>query len=474
MFWWIFLFLLVLAIFLFYKYATRNENYFLDRNVAFIKPVFFIGSAAPVVFGQESFPDYHTRIHLEFWPRKIVGSFGLGKTSYIACSPDLVKQISIKEFASFTGHPAVFEVDELLSKVLSMLKKEKWRKMRATLSPAFTGNKIRIMHDLIKNCCTNAICTLNERIKDKETFEMKEFFTNFAVDVIASCAFGLDDVDSFKNPDNEFKKIALMTLNPPMGVKEFFLAIFLVAFPKLVKKLNIQLLDKHVAQFFRTTILETVKFREENQIFRPDMIHLLMEARKWKLRVEEDERENDKTGGDEEKEMEHEKEEDKATLTDDDLVAQCILFFSAGLETVSSALAFASYELAVNPGIQEKLRSEIIECEKSSNHSLSYDKMQKMNYMDNFVTEVLRKWPPAVFSQRLCDKNCTVKIEDGKLLEIEKDQIVVFPIYAFHHNPEFFPDPDKFDPDRFKVENRDQQDLTAFMMPFGLGLFEIS
>ncbi len=315
-------------------------------------------------------------------------------------SPELVKQICIKDFDSFVDHRSIVDkdVDDLFAKVLIMLKGEKWKNMRATLSPAFTGSKMRLMHGLIKKCTCSAMWTLDNQIDDKKTFEMKEFFTNFAVDVIATCAFALE-VDSFKNPDNEFKKVALNTSNP----NGFLLALKIIGityFPKLMKMMKIGFLEKSVAEFFRSTITETIRYREANNIVRPDMIHLLMEAKKGNLKHSiDEEKTNDGISAVEESEVG--RKVSKNELSDDDITAQCLLFFLAGFDTMSHALSFAAYELAVNIEVQEKLRSEIIEMEKTCGQDLNYDQVQKMNYMDQFVSEVLRKWPPGFVSLSL-------------------------------------------------------------------------
>ncbi|UYV82544.1 CYP3A4 [Cordylochernes scorpioides] len=59
------------------------------------------------------------------------------------------------------------------------------------------------------------------------------------------------------------------------------------------------------------------------------------------------------------------------------------------------------------------------------------------------------------------------KLKDTET-EIPKDMIVQFPVYAMHRDPEFFSDPEKFDPERFLPENRDN--ICPFTyLPFGAG-----
>jgi cytochrome P450 family 9 len=57
---------------------------------------------------------------------------------------------------------------------------------------------------------------------------------------------------------------------------------------------------------------------------------------------------------------------------------------------------------------------------------------------------------------------------DGKTLHIEKGISIMIPVHCFHHDPQFFPEPQKFDPDRFNEENRKNIDPDTYM-PFGIG-----
>ena len=98
---------------------------------------------------------------------------------------------------------------------------------------------------------------------------------------------------------------------------------------------------------------------------------------------------------------------------DDDLTAQCMLFFLAGFDTVSVLMCFMAHELAVNPDVQDRLYEEVKEIKKELNGKpLTYEILQKMQYLDMVVSETLRKWPPGIVSDRVCTKEFVM--DDGK------------------------------------------------------------
>lgn len=68
---------------------------------------------------------------------------------------------------------------------------------------------------------------------------------------------------------------------------------------------------------------------------------------------------------------------------------------------------------------------------------------------------------------RICDKPYTVQI-DGKEITLEKGTILTIPLYAMHTDPNYFPEPEKFDPERFSDENVDKI-VPLTYIPFGSG-----
>lgn len=158
-------------------------------------------------------------------------------------------------------------------------------------------------------------------------------------------------------------------------------------------------------------------------------------------------------------------------LDDDAIVAQCMIFFFAGFETLSRAVSFMCHELACNPNIQEKLFAEVdqIASELESNgEKLTYETLQKMKYMEMVVSETLRKWTPLPSIDREVTKPINLENYDGITVKLALNDIVWIPVFAIHRDPKYWPEPLKFDPERFTEKNK-LNIMPGTYMPFGNG-----
>lgn len=305
--------------------------------------------------------------------------------------------------------------------------------MRSTLSPAFTGSKMRQMFDLVAKVCKQSTMTLKQKIIHGELsdeIEFKDLSSKFTVDNISTCAFGIE-VNSFENPNNEFQRIA-KEFSDFSNFKSVLKFMGFLMMPWLMRLLNISFISKKTQKFFEEAILETIKIREEKGIIRHDMINLLIHAKKGKLKHEGSE---EISIGEEfatVEESEIGKNQSKRVWEDEDLAAQCFIFFLAGFDTVSTTMGFMAYELMVNYEIQARLYEEIVAVENELNGKLiSYEKLQNMKYFDQVVSEVLRKWPAAPGTDRICVKDYEMDV-DGLKFTFEKDRNFFIPIWGLH------------------------------------------
>lgn len=346
-----------------------------------------------------------------------------------------------------------------------MLKGQKWKEMRSTLSPVFTGKKMRLMFDLVTDCSDQVSKHFLEKCLDgsKIVLDMKDTFSRFTNDVIATCSFGIQ-VDSFKHPENDFFTIGKSVTN----FNQFFTVIKFMIFrtmPKVANALKLRLMDGKITTFFESLILDTMRVREAENIVRPDMINLVMQVRQGGLKESKEEDINDGFATVTEHNI---GKSEKTVWSDNELVAQCLMFFFAGFDTSSTLLSFLTIELALNPDIQTKLCNEIDQVADSLHDGkLSYEVLQSMKYLDMVVTETLRKWPPAILTDRLCNKDYNLEVDDKKIT-IKAGQLIWIPIYCLHMDPNYFPEPEKFDPERFNEENAGNI-IPGTFIAFGVG-----
>jgi cytochrome P450 family 9 len=75
-------------------------------------------------------------------------------------------------------------------------------------------------------------------------------------------------------------------------------------------------------------------------------------------------------------------------------------------------------------------------------------------------------FPPVVACDRLCVKPYSLQADPP--LELQPGDTIFIPIYGLHHDPDHFPDPERFDPERFSDENKSSINPLAYL-PFGSG-----
>lgn len=90
------------------------------------------------------------------------------------------------------------------------------------------------------------------------------------------------EVNSFKNPENDFQKIAY-SINNNSGFVTGLKFLGMTLFPKLMEIFKITFFGPEITRFFRKAVHDTMLTREKHSIVRPDMINLLLEAKKGKL-----------------------------------------------------------------------------------------------------------------------------------------------------------------------------------------------
>ncbi|XP_037724083.1 probable cytochrome P450 6d4 [Drosophila subpulchrella] len=386
---------------------------------------------------------------------RVLGIYLLFRPAVLVRDAELARRVLAQDFASFHDRGVyVDEEKDPLSASIFSLRGQSWRAMRHMLSPCFTSGKLKAMFSTSEDIGDKMVAFLQKKLpeKDFEEVDLKKVMQDYAIDIIASTIFGLD-VNSFENPDNKFRKLVSIARANNRFNALFGMMIFLL--PSMAKFLFRIGFKNPVGLAMLEIVKETVEHREKNGIVRKDLLQLLIQLRNTGKIEENDE-----------KSFSFQKTPDGhiKSISLETITAQAFIFYIAGQETTGSTAAFTIYELAQYPELLKRLQDEVDETLEENDGKITYDSLHKMEFLELCLQETIRKYPGLPILNRECTQDYTVPDTDHV---IPKGTPVVISLYGIHHDAEYFPDPETYDPDRFSKESRNYNP-TAFM-PFGEG-----
>lgn len=202
---WIFFNTIILIVI--YLAVFRNWNHFGKRGLKFIRGAPILGTQFKAFIGSESIFDSFVSIYKKFPTESVIGVYGLlGDAVYFIRDIEVIKRLSTKDFDAFANHRFHIkqESDELFARTLLVMKDQKWKDARSSISPAFSGSKMRLMFSLTAQCSIEFCDYLKNEIEtDGSVFDFKDLMQRYIANTIGSCAFGLD-INALKDKDIEF------------------------------------------------------------------------------------------------------------------------------------------------------------------------------------------------------------------------------------------------------------------------------
>ncbi|KAF5289900.1 hypothetical protein FQA39_LY14962 [Lamprigera yunnana] len=152
-------------------------------------------------------------------------------------------------------------------------------------------------------------------------------------------------------------------------------------------------------------------------------------------------------------------------MTEDEIKDEVNTIMVAGHDPISSVLSFVLYCLSNNPEVQRKVVEEMDAIlGKDTRRPLRLQDIQSMKYLDAVIKESLRLYPPVPFIGRTVSEEFQF---DGKT--IPKGTSLLLNIYGIHHDPNVYPDPQSFKPERFMDADNASRPRYAFI-PFSSGM----
>lgn len=430
--------LFIVFVYATYKFFTIKYNYWKDRNVVYVKPKFLFGSQKDFMMGKKTLGEVFQDYYREYPDEKYIGLFRLRDPILMIKDPELMKYVFIKNFNCFQNRNEDHsEEKEILTRNMFTSTAVYWKKSRQLLTPAFTSGKLRNMFYLIIEKAEELRKYLDITVTNNKECEVREFMARYTTEVIGSCVFGLK-LGSMMETEDEFRKMGrkIFTMNTTKILKSFARAIS----PTIFYGVGLRVISKEEENFFSSIVKKIVEERQKTPGKRNDFIDLLLEIKK-----------ND---------------DEKDPLVDDAfMAAQSFIFFAAGFETSSTLMATLLYELGVNQYIQEKLVAEISSVLKKNSDQLTYESISKMEYLEMIMEETMRKYPALGVIQRTCTSSHKFPEKD---FIVEKGLKITIPVLSIHYDPKYYPDPEKFIPERFSAEAKKNRHPMVYL-PFGEG-----
>lgn len=352
-----------------YLYARRQYSYWERNGYKALTDVSYVfGHFKNSFLQKEYFGELFARLYRST-NEPFIGVYSILRPMLLLRDPELIQRILIKDFSYFTdrGVHCNGKYDPLSVNLVG-LPGDEWRNLRGKQSPAFTSGKLKAMFSTLVACGADLQNYLEKLVNNSELLDIREVSACHQTNVIASVAFGIE-VDTVNNPNHDFRKYGRMILD----LKGFNGLRFCINFiaPKLLSFFRIKIVDQCVEDFIKSMVKQTLDYREENNVYRKDFFQLLLQLRntgtvqlddEWQTVIKRDKK-----------------------MTLNEIAAQTIVFFGAGVETSSTALTFCMYELAKNQDIQARVQDEIDRVLEKYHGQITYDSLLEMKYCEMVI-----------------------------------------------------------------------------------------
>lgn len=261
-----------------YYYITKNYNYWEKKGVVYVKPKFPFGTFQEQFLGQKDAGSISQKFYTDHKQKglRYFGTFTVRQATLDLIDLDLCKQVLTKDFGHFVSRDMSPVSHEYITKHLFALGGQEWREMRVKLTPTFSSGKLKKMFGLMEKCADQLQNHIEEVVLDQGEFLAKDLFARFTIDIIASCAFGLD-VNSIEDGDHEFYKMGQLIFTPDL--MSIVKNNVVMSFPAISRLLRISVFDHKVTEMLTSIVRDTEVYRKNNNVVRNDFIDLLLKVK---------------------------------------------------------------------------------------------------------------------------------------------------------------------------------------------------
>jgi cytochrome P450 len=351
-----------------------------------------------------------------------LAEMGLGLFSVlIVSSPRMAHEIFVEKEDAFvkTAGLSVF-AKPLLGSGLLTSEYDTHRRQRRMMAPLFAHKRIASYGEVM--VAKSAACV--ERLAKVPSADLSEEMMRLTLEIVGKTLFDAELADE--------ASVVGRALTESMRRMMDALIRFIPMPPVIPTPGNLKY--RAAVKRLDEVVYGMIRERRASGVDRGDMLGMLLEARDA---------------------------DDASALTDREVRDQAMTLLLAGHETTANALAWTFYLLARNPDVRARLEAEL--------DSVLGDRpptpadLSKLPFTLQVFKEGMRLYPPAYVVGRKATRAVTVggaPVSAGTVLLVN--------VAGIHRRPDLFPDPERFDPDRFTTEREKALPPQAYL-PFGAG-----
>ncbi|KAJ8317594.1 hypothetical protein KUTeg_005498 [Tegillarca granosa] len=365
------------------------------------KPNFLFGNL--LTFMRRAFFEAYREWYREYGDT--YGYFEGPSAVMVTTNLDLLHEVFVKQFKKFHARkvfPVQVDPDTDENVHMFFARGERWRRLRSIVNPAFSTAKMRMMTPVINKRIDKLVSVVDNYTEKDQDFDVYDLFQRLTLDTIVDCGFGLN-ADALEDTEDEWLKNSRGVIKDTTKRPLLFMLGFI--FPKLhsvwIMVYNIlRYVSYNPVFWLEEKMGAVIKARKGKKSSRLDLLELMLNS---EFDPNTDTYDIGQLGA-------SDSVVKKRLLTNDELLAQCLLFLLAGYETTSTTLAYI------------------------------------------------------IVVARQCMESCNVNGYD-----IPEGMIIQANVWDVHYNPDIWgEDPEKFIPERFTSEKRKLRHPMAWL-PFGGG-----
>nr|CAI5850558.1 unnamed protein product [Callosobruchus analis] len=401
----------------------------------YLKPLPLLGNFTDVALFRTTIGEWLKKCYDQM-DSPYFGIFVFNKPCMVIKSPELVRDVLIKDFGHFYDRATSSPSHEELQEGMMLLQKgREWKETREKFTTAFTSGKLRQMFPVLDDYGRKLVKFIKS--KDANKVDIIDNSVRYSTDTLSRTFVGMETYCLEEDSEVYWKIKSAITPTYESGLRGI---CYFFKLETVVDWLKLTFPQRAALDYFADVFQHLVKLCQDGNGKISNLIDIVSSLKNSDTYTK------------------------KFTYGDRKAVGQPFMFFIAGENTIITSLAYTLYELAKHPQVQSKLRAEVAEATRDGS-GFTYENIVGMKYMEMVVQEIMRMYPPLPFLDRECTKDYTIR---GTNVTIHKGTQVYVPMLGFNYDKNIFPEPEKFIPERFASKSQYNQNGLRFF-PFGEG-----